>query len=330
MRRIAAKTLLSILLLLIAFPLQAEEDAATPDKVVAALEATFGVTPGQRRNHIKGTCAFGEFTGIPNRYSRSVLFSGKTVPVVARFSLAGGNPKAPDAARSPRGMALEFRLPRETLQHMTMLNTPIFGAAQPQTFLDAIVAMRPDQATGKRAPEKMRAFRESHPDSLPQAEYLAQHNPPPSYANSAYFGIHTFHFVDGKGRVTRVRWRFMPRDGEKQLSDEQMTRMPHDFLEQALLDRVAKGPIRWDMYIAIGKPGDSEVDPTIAWPDGRKQVKVGTLTLVSAMSQQGAECAGINYDPLVMADGIEPSRDPILNFRSAAYAISFSRRMGGE
>ena len=332
MRRIVARYLLVILLLLIALPANAGEEggAATPDRVVAALEATFGVSPGQRRNHIKGTCALGEFVGMRNPYSRSGLFDGRAVPVVARFSLAGGNPGAPDTARSPRGMALEFRLPKGALQHMTMLNTPIFGAAKPQTFLDAIVAMRPDPVTGKADPEKISAFKESHPDSRAQGEYLATHNPPPSYANSAYYGIHTFHFVNEKGQVTMVRWRFEPQDGEKQLTDEQMKSMPHDFLEQALLDRVVKGPLRWDMYITIGLPGDSEDDPAASWPAGRVEVKVGTLTLASAMSQHGAECAGINYDPLVMADGIEPSDDPILNFRSAAYAISFSRRMKGQ
>ena len=124
----------------------AETAPVTPDRVVTALEATFGVTPGERRNHTKGTCAEGEFIATPEAaaYSRSPLFSGRPIPVVARFSLAGGNPNIPDTARNPRGMALEFKLPGGGLQHMTMLNTPVFGAAHPQTFLDNIVAIKPD------------------------------------------------------------------------------------------------------------------------------------------------------------------------------------------
>jgi len=47
------------------------------------------------------------------------------------------------------------------------------------------------------------------------------------------------------------------------------------------------------------------------------------------MSQKGAECEKINFDPLVMSDGIAPSKDPILLFRSPAYAISFAKRLGG-
>ena len=90
-------------------PPVAAQGEVTSDQVVSALEGAFGVTPGQRRNHIKGTCAAGEFVGTAEAaaYSRSALFSGKPVPVVARFSLAGGNPKAPDTAKSARGMALD-------------------------------------------------------------------------------------------------------------------------------------------------------------------------------------------------------------------------------
>jgi catalase len=302
------------------------------DKVVGAIENTFGVTPGQRRNHIKGVCALGEFTGDPAvaQYSRSALFSGKRIPVVARFSVAGGNPKVPDTAKNPRGMALEFRLPDGGLQHMTMINTPMFGAAVPRTFLDQTVASMPDPDTGKPDPEKMKAFRASHPDSLAQTRYLDEHNPPPSYANSAYFGIHTFRFINREDRTTLVRWRFVPEDGEKQLSNEQLKSMPASFLQQELIDRTSKGPVRWDMIVSIGQPGDPENDPTVSWPEDRKQVKAGTLTLSAAMPQDGAACEKINYDPLVMGEGIAASDDPILRFRSPAYAVSFGKRIQGK
>jgi catalase len=150
----------------------AADGEVTAAQVVEAIEGTFGVTPGQRRNHIKGSCAVGEFVGSKEAapYTRSALFSGKPVPVVARFSLAGGNPKVPDTAMNARGMALEFRLPGDQLHHMTMLNTPEFGAASPKTFLDLMLATRPDPATGKPDPEKMSAFKASHPDNLAQAQ----------------------------------------------------------------------------------------------------------------------------------------------------------------
>lgn len=313
-------------------PCMAEDTAVTADQVVSALEGTFGVHPGERRNHTKGTCAVGEFVGSPEAgmYTRSALFSGTKVPVVARFSLPGGNPKVPDSAKIPRGLALEFRLPDGGRQHMTMLNTPVFGAATPQTFFDDIVAKKPDPATGKPDPEKIKAFRASHPDSLPQAEFLEKHNPPVSWANSSYFGIHTFKFVNRDDKTTLVRWRFAPQDGEILMSDDEVKSPPKNFLEQKLIERTQHGPVRWDMILTIGVPGDPEDNPTLLWPSGRKEIKVGTLTISTAMPQKGAECEKINFDPLVMVDGIEPTNDPVLLFRSSAYAISFGKRLSGH
>lgn len=332
MQKIKSQQWLLASMLALSAPLaHAAQEDVTADQVVTAIEGTFGVTPGERRNHTKGTCALGEFVGSPETaaYSRSALFSGKPVPVVARFSLAGGNPKVPDTARNARGMALEFRLPDGKLQHMTMLNTPVFGASQPRTFLDQMIAMKPDPATGKPDPEKIKAFKATHPDSLAQANFLAKNNPPASYATSVFFGIHTFKFINRHNKTTLVRWRFVPEDGEKRLSDDELKTAPASFLEQALIDRTHKGPVRWDMLVSIGEPGDPEDNPTLAWPENRKQFKAGTLTLSSAMPQKGAECEKINFDPLVMSDGIAPTNDPILLFRSQVYAVSFAKRLGG-
>lgn len=306
----------------------AAEGDVTPSQVVEAIEGTFGVTVGERRNHTKGTCAAGEFTGSQELagISRSGLFSGKAVPVVARFSLSGGNPKAPDTAKSPRGMALEFTLPDGGLQHMTMLNTPVFGAAVPRTFYDAMVANRPDPATGKPDPEKVKAFKESHPDSKPQGAFMASYSPPASYANSAYYGIHAFKFINKKEESTLVRWHFVPHDGEKPLDEAALKSMPANFLEEALIKRTNEAAVKWDMLVTVGEPGDVQDNPTIAWPEGRKQIKAGTLTISKAMAQKGAECEKINFDPLVLSDGIAATDDPILQFRSPSYAVSFAKR----
>jgi catalase len=304
----------------------------TPDEVIHSLGDTFGAHPGQRKNHTKGTCAAGDFvaTAEAAHLSRSQLFSGLRVPAIVRFSVAGGNPNAADTTKNARGMAIEFRLPKGSLQHMTMLNTPIFGAANPRTFNDMIVAARPDPQTGKPNPENLREFLASHPDALAQSNFLTANNPPPSYASSAFYSIHTFKFIDVGGRTHPVKWRFIPRDGERRLTDSEMIAAPKDFLEQRLIERVSRGPARWDMIVYEGMPGDPEDDATLAWPDTRKHVNVGTLSITQAMAQSGAECEKINFDPLVMADGIAPTNDPILLFRSPAYAISFARRLSDQ
>jgi catalase len=37
----------------------------------------------------------------------------------------------------------------------------------------------------------------------------------------------------------------------------------------------------------------------------------------------------INFDPLVLGDGVAPSDDPVLLFRSPSYATSYTRRLRG-
>src|SRR5258708_39699870 len=105
-----------------------EQTEVTAEKVVDALEGAYGQHQGQRRNHTKGLGARGTFVGNPEAaiYSRSALFSGQPLEVEARFSLAGGDPKASDAERSPRGMALEFRMPNggRSEEHTSELQSP--------------------------------------------------------------------------------------------------------------------------------------------------------------------------------------------------------------
>src|SRR5260370_42048686 len=71
---------------------------ATADNVVNTLEAAYGVNRGKRRNLTKGFGALGIFVGAPEaaEYSRSLLFSGQDVERLARFSLSGGGPGAPN------------------------------------------------------------------------------------------------------------------------------------------------------------------------------------------------------------------------------------------
>jgi catalase len=304
----------------------------TPQQMIESFEGTFGVHPGQRRNHIKGLCAAGEFVGTPEAavLSKSPVFSGKTLPVVARFSLGGGNPDVPDAAPAPRGMALELSLPGGSLQHFTMINVPIFAASSAASFRDAIDASKPDPKTGMPDPEKLKAYVASHPDAKPLIDLAAHHTPTANYYQTPYFSIHTFKFIDAKGVEHPVRWRFMPRDGVKELTPAEMKAAPHDFLEKNLIDRTKKGPAVWDMIVYVGEPGDPQDNPTVAWPETRKHFTAGTLTISSATPQKGAACEKINFDPLIMADGIAPTNDPILLFRSPAYAVSFAKRLTGQ
>jgi catalase len=302
------------------------------DEVVQAMERQTGVTPGQRRNHFNGVCVAGHFVGDPKAaaYSSSVVFSGQEMSVVGRFSLAGGSPQVPDNARNPRGMALQLKAPDGQMQHFTLLNVPMFGAATPQSFFDNVLANTPDPQTGKPDPAKQAAFRASHPDAQALGAFLSSHLPVRSYGSSDYHGIHAFWLTNAQGQKTLAKWRFEPRDGVQRLSSEELTRMPNRFLNDTLFERLKQGPLQWDMVLIMGQSDDEQSNPTISWPATRPEVHAGVLTLASASAQGGGACEPINFDPLVLTSGIAPSNDPVLMFRSAAYATSFAKRITGR
>ena len=82
-----------------------------PLEQVNALEGLFGKHAGARRSGAKGVCASGYFVGDAvgrSSQQRHRAFSGEKVPVVLRFSVGGGSPKASDKGRCVRGLALQF------------------------------------------------------------------------------------------------------------------------------------------------------------------------------------------------------------------------------
>jgi catalase len=57
-------------------------------------------------------------------------------------------------------------------------------------------------------------------------------------------------------------------------------------------------------------------------------VDAGTLTLDHVDSEEISLCRDINFDPLILPEGMAPSDDPLLSARSAVYSQSFTRRAG--
>ena len=74
--------------------------------------------------------------------------------------------------------------------------------------------------------------------------------------------------------------------------------------------------------------GGQHSHPTSPWPAARKTVSFGTLSLKTYEAQATGACNKINFDPNRVSDGVVTSNDPILKFRSPAYAVSFAKRSG--
>jgi catalase len=101
-----------------------------------------------------------------------------------------------------------------------------------------------------------------------------------------------------------------------------------DFLEKDLVQRLASGPLRWQLNMTLANPGDPLDDASKTWAGEHKVINAGTLVLQSSQPQADGDCRDINFDPLILPSGIEASNDPLLAARSAAYASSYLRRAG--
>lgn len=310
-------------------PLAAQAQVSQPEAQVNALEGLFGKHATFRRSGAKGVCASGYFVGTEEgrALSSASVFTGERIPVVARFSVGGGNPRATDKGRSVRGLAAHFTLPRGEQWQMANISAPVFFVSKPEQFVPFLQVRTPDPATGKPDAEKLKAFNEANPDTLRQAAYLAKAPLPASYGTVGYWGTHAFELVNARGASQFARWHFIPEAGNVGLTDDEMKSLPDEFLADELRQRVAKGPVAFTFQFTLAEPGDTLTDPSQAWPDSRKRVTAGRLVIDKVEAGAGGACDRITFNPLVLPTGIKGSADPVLQARAAPYATSLGRRL---
>lgn len=310
----------------------------TPARLVNQLQTTNGgVFPGYRRNHAKGVCVTGYFqsSGQAAPYSVAQVFApGERTQVVGRFAIPGGNPYAPDDSVPIRSMALRFALADGQQWRTGMNDMPVFPVSTPEAFYQLLQAQQPDASSGKPDPRKVAAFFATHPETAAFLAWVKTAKPSASFATESYWSLDAFELVDRHGRSHPVRWRMVPEPipgvPETSAGGAAGPAGNPDYLAADLRQRLARAPLRWHLSITLAQPGDPTDDAAKEWPADRRSVDAGTLVLTGAEPQQSGPCRDINYDPLVLPNGIEASGDPLLPARSAAYADSYLRRTSEE
>ena len=302
----------------------------TQDRLAAAFVQVNGPHPGFRLNHAKGVCASGWFdsTGEAVAVSKAAVFQAGKFPVVGRFSLAGGMPFQVDKPAAVRALALQFLPPGAQEWRTGTLNIPVFAVNSARGFYDQLLATAPDPKTGKPDPAKMTAFLAAHPETAKALSIIAKRMVSSGFFDSTFNGLNAFRFVNAAGASVPVRWSFLPLASLPAEAMPQSTPADENYLFDALIAQINQHPLQWRLMITLGEPGDPTNDATIPWPDGRPQIDAGTVTIDRVASEDGSNCTGINFDPLVLPNGIESSDDPLLSARSAVYARSFTLRAG--
>jgi catalase len=296
----------------------------TPLSMVNALHAAFGEHHA-RAVHTKGIILEGTFTPAPEARNivRTPIFDGGALPVVARFSLFAGVPDLADNddGASPAGFAIKIKARNgddfdiEANQHRDFIVATFDEFA---VFLRAVGSTKPDTPH----PNPVEQFLAGHPHAK---AFLATRTYPASYAEAKYFGINAVKFSNTRGRSVFVRYQFVPRAGEHYLAPEARKAQGGHYLQDEIVARVAREPVVFDWYAQVAAAGDAVADPSVAWPDTRRRVKLGTFTLTRFPSDPAPIDRALLFLPGQPHPGVEPA-DPMLVLRNTAYPISLGER----
>ena len=97
-----------------------------------------------------------------------------------------------------------------------------------------------------------------------------------------------------------------------------------NYLFEGLVTRLQKGMATFELFAQMAQHGDVTDDCT--WPESRAKVKLGQVHLHSVMEDNESEQKRIIFDSVPRVEGIEPSGDPLIDTRAAAYLISGRER----
>jgi catalase len=289
------------------------------DPVVAVdrLRAAFGGPPGRRTLHAKGRFYAGTFTATPEATAlgRAGHLTGDPVPVLVRWSNAGGNASVPDKAPDIRGMAVKFRLPDGTSTDLLGQTARRFPTDSPEDF----VAM----TEASRRPLLLPLFMLRHPRMVPaildglRSKAVSS---PASFTVPTYYPIHAYGWRDAEDRLSWVRYSFVAQDA----APLGQTFGGADRLFEEMAARLARGPVRYDVRLQVAGPGDDPHSAVSVWKAAR-ELLAGTIEVTEELPDQEGD-GPVVFDPTRVVDGIELSDDPILRYRPSAYSESIRRR----
>jgi len=302
---------------------------ALAERVVQELDDLNGaVHPGYRPAHAKGSLLAGFFnpTSEAAALSRAPHFHTPSSPVIVRFSDFAGVPGVPDNDpnfSSPHGCAVRFQLGEHIHTDIVAHSAdgfPVRTAAEFVEFIHAIHASGPDVPH----PTPIEQFLGSHPKAL---AFVQMPKPiPTSFARESYFGVTAHKFIDASGTSRHVRYRILPDAGNEYVDAEGAAAQGSNFLMEELADRLARGPIKMNIWVQIAKDGDVVDDATEHWPGERPQVLLGVVALTGLVPEDDIEGRRIIFDPIPRVEGIEPSADPLLETRADVYVMTGRRR----
>ncbi|WP_294312766.1 catalase [uncultured Chryseobacterium sp.] len=301
----------------------------------------------ERIVHARGSGAHGTFKLNKSlaKYTKAKFLAeeGKETPVFVRFSTVAGSAGSTDLARDVRGFAVKFYT-EEGNYDLVGNNIPVFFIQDAIKFPDLVHAVKPEP--DNQIPQAASAhdtfwdFISLMPESMHMIMWaMSDRAIPRSYRMMEGFGVHTFKFVNGEGKMHFVKFHFKPKLGVHSVAWDEATRISGkdpDFHRRDLWEAIENGAFpEWDFGVQIIPEEDEHkfdfdlLDPTKLIPEEEVPVElVGTLTLNRNPDNFFAETEQIAFHPGHLVPGIDFSNDPLLQGRLFSYTDTQLSRLG--
>jgi len=313
-------------------PLPSDEKLiALSNDLLQQFEKIFGPHPGFRPAHAKGILLNGTFTpsAAAATLTRAPHMNRPSTRVMVRFSNSTGLPLIPDNHPNahPHACAIRFHLADHV--HTDIISHAVngFPVRTGEEFLEFLKALSAsDPANPKGSP--LEAFLGTHPKAL---AFVQTPTPAPaSFATEPYFGVNAMKFTNQDGASQYGRFRIVPDAPVQYLSDAEAAAKGPNYLFDEVKARVAQAPITLRVIAQLANPGDPVNDATEQWPEDRRQLELGRVSLTEPMADDAHEQQWTIFDPIPRVDGIDPSDDPLFELRAAVYLISGRRRRAAQ
>src|SRR5262249_39865442 len=283
-------------------PLTTDEKllALSRETIAVFDKANGGVHPGFRPAHAKGILLTGTFTPSPEAASltQAPHLHRNSTPVTVRFSDFAGITTVADndpQGGSPRGFAVRFHLGEHV--HTDIIGhsvdnfpaRPVEGLVE---FFNAVIATDP---AGPH-PNAIEQFLGAHPAAL--AFVQAPKAIPTSFGRESFFAVSAFKFTNTDGVARYGRYRVLPVAGNEYLDEKRVAAQTPDFLFDEIKQRVAKDAIKFRIVVQLAEDGDIVDDATVPWPEDRRRITFGELSLTDIAPNNAGEQQQIIFDPV--------------------------------
>jgi len=302
----------------------------------------------ERVVHARGTAAHGYFQVYESmaEYTRAHFLQDPTVqtPVFVRFSTVVGSRGSTDLARDVRGFAVKFYT-QEGNYDLVGNNIPVFFIQDAIKFPDLIHAAKPEPHNeipqAATAHDTFWDFISLMPESMHMIMWVMSDRAiPRSYRMMEGFGVHTFRFVNARGKARFVKFHWKPFLGLHAVvwdEAQKISGKDPDFHRRDLWEAIENGDFpEWELGVQIVEEKDEHnfpfdlLDPTKIIPEELVPVRpIGRLTLNRNPENFFAETEQVAFHTGNIVPGIDFTNDPLLQGRLFSYLDTQLLRLGG-